>query len=85
MKLVLVHSWGDESCCGTFHQPFNYESKEKFVFDILEKYKDYDWIEFGDGHEVEVLGDITMTKTELEDIESNMYTLDEWFEREKIF
>lgn len=87
MKLVLVYSWGDESCCGTTHLPFNYESKEKFVFDILEKYKDYDWIVRNDGqtNEVDVLGYVSMTRGEIEVLESNIYTLDEWFEKEKAF
>jgi len=39
-KLVYSHFWGDEGCSGTSYIAFEYESKEKFVFDILEKYKD---------------------------------------------
>ena len=67
--------------------PFEYESKEKFVFDVLEKFKDKEWITYSIGphskdEEVELFG-ITMTKWDIESIEHRVYTLEEWFERKK--
>lgn len=42
-KLIFVYNWSDNEGGGIFPIPFEYESKEKFVFDILEKYKDLKW------------------------------------------
>lgn len=44
MKLVYRHIWGNETSSGEFVIPFEYESKEKFVFDLLERYKNHEWV-----------------------------------------
>ncbi len=88
MKLVLEHHWSvPYEASGTITMPFEYESKEKFVFDVLEKFKDKEWITYSIGphhmdEEVELFG-ITMTKWDIEAIEHHVYTLEEWFERKK--
>lgn len=89
MKLVLNYRWGDEGCSGTSDVPFEYESKEKFVFDILEKYKDKEWKEWKMGrntiyHETIVLIEgVEMNKFDIESIEHSVYDLEEWFELKK--
>ena len=89
-KLVLIYAWGDEGCCGTSHIAFEYESKDKFVFDVLEKYKDKEWEVYNKGkswqsHEkVEVIPNVYLEKSEIDSIEHSVFTLNEWFEREKI-
>ena len=86
-KLIYTHFWGDEGCSGTSHIAFEYESKDKFVFDTLEK--------FGTEFENKVLvfkesiacfniGDVYLDKYEVAAIEHDTRTLEEWFEREKI-
>ena len=82
-KLVYVHSWGDEGCCGTSHIPFLYSSKEDFVFDILERFKDFKWISNWHEEEIKELG-VSLSKFELENIEYSVTTLEEWFETNKI-
>jgi len=84
-KLVYSHFWGDEGCSGTSYIAFEYESKEKFVFDILEKYKDQIWEHEWTKVLVFFENDVYLDKYEIEGIEHNVQTLDQWFEREKIF
>lgn len=82
-NLVFVHSWGDEGCCGTSHIPFLYKSKDDFVFDILERYKDIEWL--SDWHEVEIKElNIYINRYDLESIEHQVYTLSGWFEAYKV-
>lgn len=93
-KLILTHCWGDEVCSGTSYIPFEYKSKDDFVFDILERYKNHEWIYYKkypnkttsdyDTSEVEVLDNVFLSKGALEDIEGNVLTLEKWFEQHKI-
>jgi len=83
-KLVYKYCWGDESCSGTTHICFECESKDKFVFDILEKYKDFVWeYEWSKVLVFEEL-DVYLDKYELENLERGILTLEQWFEEEKI-
>jgi hypothetical protein len=90
-KLVYVHFWGDEGDCGTAHIAFEYESKDAFVFDLLERTKDHKWETFNVGTRFESYSrvkvfeeaDVWLDKSEVESVEHNLYTLDEWFERQK--
>lgn len=94
MKLVLEYSWGDIGCSGISYIAFEYESKDKFVFDVLEKYKDHEWVDHGEwGWSkvalLDVSGDVIsedvyLDKYDIEGIERNVYTLEEWFDRNKI-
>ncbi len=59
--------------------PFYYKSKEHFVFDILEKCRDWDWEE----SRMEVFG-IPLEKGDVENIEHSVYEFDEWFEKYKV-
>lgn len=92
MKLIFEHSSGSEGCgWSTTAYPFEYESKDKFVFDLLESTKD--WRENNPIWDIfkvfSFIGDyyfpfIELTKEEIEEIEKNIFTLDEWFEKEKV-
>lgn len=85
MKLILVHFWGGEPCGGTSIIPFEYESKEKFVFDVLEKYKNKEWMVGTHGifEEVEIFPNAYLNKWDIEEIEHNVYELNEWFDKQK--
>ena len=88
MNLVLVHHWCNEPESGVCIIPFEYESKEKFVFDILDKFKNKEWKEYGEGsyksyEQVEVFLGVGMNKFDIESIEHNIFTLDEWFDKNK--
>jgi hypothetical protein len=96
MKLIFTYCWGDEGCSGTAYIPFEYESKEKFVFDMLEKYpskiKNYPHAESNSKteyetayyrHETISLFGNYVTQSEIDSLEHNVSTLEEWFERNK--
>lgn len=89
-KLVYVHSWGDIGCSGTSHIAFEYESKDKFLFDTFEKFKSHEWEVFNEGTEweshgkVELFPGVYIDKFEFESLEHNLYTLEKWFDREKV-
>jgi len=80
MKLIFVHHWGDEGCSGTLTIPFEYESKEKFLFDLFEKYNDAYWKE--NPWNCQVL-DYYMSKNDFDQIEYCILTLEDWFEHNK--
>lgn len=88
-RLILTHHWGGEPCSGVTHIAFEYDSKDKFVFDMLEKYKNHEWDYYGDGRSdyetstVTIFDGVYYTKGELEEIENSVLTLDEWFKRNK--
>lgn len=90
-QLVFIHYWVSEPESGTSYTPFSYESKDQFIFDMLEKYKDEVWTYYGtnkreysdyDTSSVEVLGH-HISKGELNELEHNIVTLQEWFNREE--
>jgi hypothetical protein len=91
MKLIYEYSYGDGyTYSGIDAIPFEYESKEKFVFDALEKYKDHPWKHYREGtfehstSKVEIFPEVEISKFELESIEHSVYTLEEWFEKGKL-
>jgi hypothetical protein len=75
-NLVFVYSWGDEGCSGTATIPFQYESKDKFIYDMLEKFDSKYWKE---RHMCTIL-ECWINKEEFECIERYIYTLENWFE-----
>ena len=88
-KLIYTHSWGDEMSSGVDNIAFQYKSKEDFVFDILEKYKKHQWIYYGqfksdyETSSIELFSGVWLTKGQLEYIETNILTLEEWFTNNK--
>jgi len=96
-KLIFVYFWGDIACSGTSFVPFEYEgangmsAKDKFVYDVLEKFKDYPWTYYStdkthsdyDTDKVEVFEECYLSKGDLSDLEHNVKTLEEWFEERK--
>ncbi len=91
-KLILRYDWGSEPYGGTDYVPFEYESKDKFVFDVLEKFKKHKWEFYGNGRsdfdtsKVIIFPDcydVQLGKYALENIEHNVLTLDEWFNQRK--
>lgn len=81
MKLVLRIYQTDGYTYGyDIFYPFEYESKDKFLFDLFEKHKDWDR-----EYSVELFKDGPyISKEDFEQIESNIFTLEEWFEYDKI-
>lgn len=79
-KLVLDYTYCSEPECWEHDIPFEYESKEKFIFDVLDNPMllnqviecVYEW-QLEDKVENELL----------DNIDKYIFTLDEWFERNK--
>lgn len=86
MKLILIYQETDGytySC--DIPIPFEYESKEKFVFDLLEKFNQEFWDtqEWRDEYKTCVIFGCTFSKFDFDIIEHNILTIDEWFEQYK--
>jgi hypothetical protein len=79
-KLVLDYTHCSEPECWNHDIPFEYESKEKFIFDVIKNPMllnqviecVYEW-QLEDKVENELL----------DNIDQYIFTLDEWFERNK--
>ena len=86
-KLVLNYFWGDEAACGYHTFAFEYESKNKFLFDCLEKVSEYKKVrekkEYDDTGITIFSSYSVFSISEIENFENNLYTLEEWFEKEK--
>lgn len=85
-KLILRYDWGGEHCGGTDVFPFLYKSKEEFMYDVLERFKNHKWV-YCDGdqskyssNKVELFDNIWLSEGDINDIERNVHTLDEWFD-----
>ncbi len=76
-KLIFVYNWGDEGCSGMATIPFEYKSKDDFMFNILEKFNNECFLE----NTYAVIMDCCLSKSEINSIESCIFTLDEWFNR----
>jgi hypothetical protein len=91
-KLIYTYCWGEEGSSGTSYIPFEYESKEKFLFDVFEKFKDFDFnlnkdkgsFAYPNTAKLFPSNDIFIDKCDFDSLEYNICTLDEWFERMKI-
>jgi hypothetical protein len=80
MKLIFQHTWGVEGWSGTSIIPFEYESKEKFLFDLFEKFNADYWKDNPWNCQIFY---VYVSKSEFNSIEQSIYTLDEWFEQSK--
>ena len=65
----------------TQYVPFEYESKDKFVFDVLEAAKNFRFDKVP--YELLVLKGYGLKKEDAERIESMVHTVEEWIAREK--
>lgn len=86
MKLILLYQSTDGytySC--DLAIPFEYESKEKFVFDLFEKFNQEYWDaqEWAEQYKTCEIFDCTFNKYDFEQIEHKILTIDEWFEQYK--
>lgn len=72
MQLILAGNHG--TCEGDsyyFVIPFEYESKDNFLFDVYEK-------------KIDMQEKFGYSEHDINGIEHELFTLDEWFERNKI-
>lgn len=75
VNLIYKYNWSDDSCSGTAIIPFQYKSKSDFICDVLKRFdkkyfkKNSFATLFGEG----------LTKEVVDNIENDIYTLEEWF------
>lgn len=82
MKLVFDYTYCSEPECWEWNIPFEYESREKFILDVLEN----PMILNGLGISVYqyMIDEGSIFKEEyIENIDEYILTLDKWFERNK--
>jgi len=79
VKLIYRYDWGGEPCGGTEYIPFEYKGKDEFVYDVLKRFnKKY----FKEHNYAEILGQY-LNEGDINDIEHNVFTLEEWFSKRK--
>ena len=79
VKLIYRYSWGGEPCSGTSIIPFEYKGKDEFVYDVLKRFDKKFFKEHG---HAELFGE-WLTKEVVDNIENDIFTLEEWFIRDK--
>ena len=79
VKLIYTYHWGGEPCSGTAIIPFEYKGKDEFVYDVLKR---FDKKFFKEHHHAELFGE-WLSDQDINDIENNIYTLEEWFSIDK--
>lgn len=79
VKLIYRYSWGGEPCSGTEIFPFEYKGKDEFIYDIIKRFdKKY----FKKENYVDMFGQY-LNENDINEIENNIFTLEEWFNKEK--
>jgi hypothetical protein len=80
VKLIYRYSWGGEPCSGTEIIPFEYKGKDEFIYDVLKR---FDKKHFKKNNYVDLFGQY-LNENDIKDIEHNVFTLEEWFIKEKM-
>jgi hypothetical protein len=90
VKLYLKYTTDEESSEYGSSVSFEYESKEKFIADVREFYKNHKWKYLTIDHSpyrtvnVEIFDDAFLCKGAIDNLEEYIFTPEEWFERKKI-
>lgn len=71
-RLVIDYTYCSEPECWEWNIPFEYESKEKFIFDVLE-----------DNSILNKLGIDYAPEDLVRDLDEYVFTLEEWFNKNK--
>jgi hypothetical protein len=80
VKLIYKYSWGGEPCSGIMIIPFEYKGKDEFIYDVLKRFDDK---YFKEHNYVDLFGQY-LNESDINDIERNILTLEEWFNQEKV-
>ena len=81
-KLVFDYTYCSEPECWEWNLPFEYESKEKFILDVLENPRILNEIGI-DVYEFEIEEKTIWERDYIKNIDECVLTLDEWFEKNK--
>ena len=78
-KLVFDYTSCSEPECWEINIPFEYTSKEKFIFDVIDNPKLLTQLNIYDVYEYQI--EEKMLPECVENIDQYVFTLDEWFEK----
>lgn len=82
-KLVFDYTYCSEPECWEWNIPFEYESKEKFIFDVLENPMILNKIGIS-VYEHQLIPKVQSDLDYITNVDECVLTLDEWFNKNKI-
>jgi len=82
-KLVFDYTYCFEPECYEINVPFEYESKEKFIFDVLENPMILDKMGIISVYDFQVEEGTIFEEDYIKNIDEYVFTLEEWFEKNK--
>ena len=83
-KLVFDYTYCYEPECWEWNIPFEYESKEKFIFDVLENPMILSKVGIVFVYEFQIEDGSILEEDYVKNIDDYVLTLDEWFEKNKV-
>jgi hypothetical protein len=82
-KLVFDYTYCSDPECWEWNIPFEYESKEKFIFDVLENPMVLDKLGITSVYEFQIDEGTIFEEDYIKNIDEYVLTLDEWFDKNK--
>jgi hypothetical protein len=82
-KLVFDYTYCSEPECWHWNIPFEYESKEKFIFDVIENPMILDRLEILTVYEYQIEEGTIFEEEYIKNIDEYILTLEEWFVKNK--
>ena len=82
-KLVFDFTYCSEPECWEWDIPFEYESKEKFIFDVLENPMILDKLGIISVYQFQIEEGTIFEEEYIKNIDEYVLTLDEWFDKNK--
>jgi hypothetical protein len=83
-KLVFDYTHCSFPDCWEWNIPFEYESKEKFIFDVLENPMILDELRITSVYEWQIADGCIFEEEYIKNIDQYVLTLDEWFAKNKV-
>jgi hypothetical protein len=83
-KLVFDYTYCSEPECWEWNIPFEYESKEKFIFDVLENPMILDKLGITSVYQFQIDEGTIFEVDYIKNIDDYVLTLEEWFYKNKI-
>jgi hypothetical protein len=84
-KLVFDYTCCSEPECWEWNIPFVYESKEKFIFDVLDNPMILNKMGIVSVYDFQIENGSIFEKEYIQRVDEYVLTLDEWFEKNKLF
>jgi len=82
-KLVFDYTYCSEPECWEWNVPFEYESKEKFIFDVIENPMILNKLRITSVYEFQIEEGTIFKEEYIKNIDEYVLTLDEWFKKNK--